>query len=219
MKIGILGTGDVGRALGKGFLALGNDVMMGARTAGNEKARAWVAEVGIASTAKAMEGSFADAAKFGDVIVVATLGSANPAAVALAEPRNFAGKLVIDTTNPLDLSGGFPPKLAVTPPDASAGEQLQRLLPGAFVVKAFNTVGHAHMFRPDFPGGPPDMFICGDAQESKAHTAQILEQFGWGTVDVGGIAMSRHLEAMCIVWVGYGARTNTWNHAFKLLRK
>jgi len=92
-------------------------------------------------------------------------------------------------------------------------------LPGAEVVKAFNTVGSAHMFRPTFPGGPPDMFICGNSDGAKKKVAGILEQFGWGVIDLGGIQASRYLEPMCMAWVLYGARTNTWNHAFKLLRK
>jgi predicted dinucleotide-binding enzyme len=96
---------------------------------------------------------------------------------------------------------------------------VQRLLPDAHVVKAFDTVGSAHMFRPSFPGGPPDMFICGDQEEAMKTVAGILSDFGWGVVDIGGIESSRYLEAMCLVWVLHGARTNTWNHAFKLLRR
>ena len=94
-------------------------------------------------------------------------------------------------------------------------------MPEAKVVKAFNTVGHAHMFRPDFPGGPPDMFICGDDAGAKKKVAGILGEFGWGIVDTGGIASSRYLEAMCLVWVMHAFSTNppSWNHAFKLLRK
>src|ERR1039457_2689905 len=88
-----------------------------------------------------------------------------------------------------------------------------------YVVKAFNTVGSAHMFRPSFPGGPPDMFICGNHDEAKKTVVRILSEFGWGCVDTGGIESSRYLEGMCLVWGLYGARTNTWNHAFKLLRR
>ena len=96
---------------------------------------------------------------------------------------------------------------------------MQRLLPDAYVVKAFNTVGNAFMFRPDFPGGPPDMFICGDNDDAKTKVAAILKDFGWGVVDVGGIEGSRYLEAMCMVWVLSAMRANNWNQAFKLLRK
>ncbi len=214
MKIGVLGTGEVGKTLGGAFVALGHEVKMGSRDARNEKAIAWAKELGP----KASVGTFADAASFGEIIVLATQGVANDAALRSAGADRFRGKVVIDATNPLDNSKGFPPTLAVAGTD-SGGEQVQRLLPGAEVVKAFNTVGSAHMFRPSFPGGPPDMFICGNSDGAKKKVAGILEQFGWGVIDVGGIQASRYLEAMCMVWVLYGARTDTWNHAFKLLRK
>jgi hypothetical protein len=167
---------------------------------------------------RASVGTFADAATFGEIVVLATLGVANEAALRAAGLENLADKVLIDTTNPLDFSGGMPPKLAVSGRD-SAGERVQRLVPNAHVVKAFNTVGNAHMFRPTFPGGPPDMFICGDSEAAKRTVAGILKDFGWGVVDVGGIESSRYLEAMCLVWVLHGARTGSWNHAFKLLQK
>jgi predicted dinucleotide-binding enzyme len=214
MKIGVLGTGDVGRAIGNGFLQLGHDVLMGAREANNEKAAAWAAAAGK----NARTGTFADAARFGEVLVLSTLGLANESAIRMAGPENFRGKVLIDTTNPLDFSAGFPPKLAITGND-SGGEQVQRLLPEARVVKAFNTVGNAHMFRPEFPGGPPDMFFCGNDDRAKGTVRQILEWFGWNPDDLGGIEAARYLEAMCMVWVLHGARTNDWNHAFKLLRR
>jgi predicted dinucleotide-binding enzyme len=213
MKIGILGTGDVGKALGKGFITLGHEVKMGSRDAANEKALAWAREMGP----QASVGTFADAAAFGEVAVLATLGEANKSVLRAAGPEALRGKVVIDATNPLDFSGGLP-KLVV-PEGGSAGQQVQRLLPGAHVVKAFNTVGNAHMFRPDFPGGPPDMFICGNDEEAKRKVTAILTDFGWGTVDVGGIEAAHELEAMCMIWVLYAIHTKTWNHAFKLLRK
>ena len=214
MKVGVLGTGDVGRALGKAFVALGHDVMMGSRSAANEKARAWSEEMG----SKASVGTFAEAAAFGEIVVLATLGVANESVLESARPETFRGKLVIDTTNPLDFSGGMPPTLAFSGND-SGGERVQRQLPGARVVKAFNTVGSPFMFRPDFPGGPPDMFIAGDEEEAKKEMAGILSDFGWGTVDVGGIASSRYLEGMCLVWVISALKTGNWNQAFKMLRK
>jgi len=214
MRVGILGTGDVGRALGKGFVALGHDVKIGSREAKNEKALAWASELG----AKASVGTFADAAAFGDIVVLATLGVANESALKMAGPEKLRGKVVIDTTNPLDFSAGMPPKLAVSGND-SGGERVQRLLPDAHVVKAFNTVGNAFMFRPSFPGGPPDMFFCGNDADAKQKVATILKDFGWGIVDVGGIESSRYLEAMCLVWVLSAIQTNSWNQAFKLLKK
>jgi hypothetical protein len=213
MKIGILGTGDVGRALGKGFVTLGHEVKMGAREANNEKAVSWAQEMGPQASA----GTFAETAAFGEIVVLATLGVANESVVQIAGPANFRGKAVIDATNPLDFSGGRPKLAAMA--DGSGGEQVQRLLPGAHVVKAFNTVGNAFFFRPDLPGGPPDMFICGNDAEAKKKVTEILSDFGWGTVDVGGIGASHYLEAMCMVWVDYGIGSGTWNHAFKLLRK
>jgi predicted dinucleotide-binding enzyme len=214
MHVGILGTGDVARALGRGFIALGHDVRMGSRQAGNEKALGWASGMGP----KASAGTFADAASFGELIVLATLGVANESALTMAGPEKCDGKIVIDTTNPLDFSGGMPPKLAVGGND-SGGERVQRLLRSAHVVKAFNTVGNAFMFRPDFPGGPPDMFIAGNDDDAKARVSGILKDFGWGVVDVGGIESSRYLEAMCMVWVLTGIRSGNWNQAFKMLKK
>jgi hypothetical protein len=214
LRIGILGTGDVGRTLGSAFIQEKHEVMMGSRSADNEGLRGWVKENGP----RAAGGTFPDAAKFGEVIVLATRGVANGEVIRMAGPGNFEGKIVVDATNPLDFSVGFPPRLAVGHTD-SGGEEVQRLLPRALVVKAFNTVGNAHMFRPSFPGGPPDMFICGNDEGAKERVGAILKDFGWGVVDVGGIESSRYLEAMCMVWVLHGIRTNSWNHAFKLLRK
>jgi predicted dinucleotide-binding enzyme len=214
VKIGILGTGDVGRALGNGFIALGHEVKMGARDAHNEKAIAWARTSGI----NASSGTFADAAEFGDVIVLALLWAGAENAVKLAGPENFAGKVVIDAINPLVFEPGKGPALAVGHTD-SAGEAVQRWLPSARVVKAFNIIGNAHMFQPDFPCGPPDMFICGDDDSAKQTVTGILKDFGWSTIDIGGIEGSRLLEPMCVLWVGYAFKTGTYNHAFKLLRK
>jgi predicted dinucleotide-binding enzyme len=214
MRVGILGTGDVAKALGNGFVTLGHEVMMGSRSANNEKALAWVKSAG----SKASAGTFEDAAKFGEVVLLCTLGVANESAISLAKVETFSNKVVIDTTNPLDFSGGMPPKLAISGND-SGGERVQRLLPGAHVVKAFNIVGNAFMFRPEFPGGPPDMFICGNDDGAKKKVTEILKDFGWPTIDIGGIECSRYLEAMCIVWVLAGARSGNWNRAFKMLKK
>jgi predicted dinucleotide-binding enzyme len=214
MKIGVLGTGDVGRALGRGFVALGHEAKMGARSATNEKALAWARETGP----KASAGSFAEAAAFSDIVVLATLGIAAEEALRSAGLESLRGKIIIDATNPLDFSGGVPPKLAVSGND-SGGERIQRLLPEARVVKAFNTVGNASMFRPNFPGGPPDMFICGNDEKAKQEVAKLLADFGWGVIDIGGIESSRYLEAMCMVWVHAAIRSNDWHQAFKMLRK
>ncbi len=213
MKIGVFGTGDVGRALGKGFIALGHEVMMGSRSQGNDKALAWQKEMGD----KASTGTFADAARFGEILVLATLGVATESALAAAGKDALRGKILIDATNPLDMAGGAP-KLAIGGND-SGGEQTQRLAPESHVVKAFNTVGNAHFFKPSFPGGPPDMFIAGNDEGAKKKVGAILHDFGWGVADVGGIESSRYLEAMCMTWVMWGVKNGSWNHAFKLLRK
>jgi 8-hydroxy-5-deazaflavin:NADPH oxidoreductase len=215
MRIGILGTGVVGQTLGAAFVALGHEVRMGGREATNDKARAWAAKQG----SKATTGTFADAAGFGEIVVLASLGVANPSVLAAAGPERLRGKILIDATNPLDFShGAGPPTLALGHTD-SGGEEAQRLAPDARVVKAFNTVGSSVMFRPEFAGGPPDMFLCGNDDAAKQEVTSLLRDFGWNAIDVGGIESSRYLEAMALVWVLHGFRSGTWNHAFKLLKK
>ena len=213
MRVGVLGTGNVGQSLGRGFIALGHEVKMGGREANNEKAVAWAEKTG----SKASVGTFRDAATFGELLVLATLGQANESALRAAGTENFQGKVLIDATNPLDFSQGAP-ALAVGHTD-SGGEQVQRLVPEAKVVKAFNILGHMLMFRPEFPDGPPDMLIAGNDDSAKGMVAGLLKDFGFGVVDLGGIENARWLEAMCMAWVAYGVRTSSWNHAFKLLRK
>jgi predicted dinucleotide-binding enzyme len=213
-KIGILGTGDVGRTLGKGFVASGHEVKLGSRDAKNEKAQAWAKENG----AKASAGTFADAAKHGEIIVLATLWTGTKQALDMAGPDSFAGKLVIDATNPIDFSGGGP-KLAVGHTD-SGGETVQRWLPKAHVVKCFNIVTARSMVDPQFPGGPPDMWIAGNDEGAKKKVGEILRDFGWNDpIDTGGIEGARLLEPMCILWVNYAIRSRQSGHAFKLLRK
>ncbi len=212
MKIGILGSGEVGMRLGDGFVELGHEVKVGTRSPA--KVAPWAAKNGN----KASAGSFSEAASFGDIVVIATLWEGTSAALKMAGAGNFAGKVVIDVTNPLDFSKGVPPSLAVGHTD-SGGETVQRMLPDARVVKAFNIVGNPHMLHPDFPGGPPTMFICGNDENAKKSVAEILDALGWEAVDIGGIEGSRLLEPLAMLWVAYMFKTNTGNHAFKLLRK
>jgi predicted dinucleotide-binding enzyme len=211
MKVGILGTGDVGKAIGNGFIALGHEVMMGSRKAGNDKAKAWVASAGK----KAREGSFKDAAKFGEIVALCALGTASEEIVRGVAPE-LKGKTLWDATNPLDFSTGSP-RLAIVGHD-SLGEHVQKAAPGAKVVKCFNTVGNALMFKPKLAGGPPTMFIAGNDEAAKQQTATMLKDWGWETADIGGIEGSRYLEAMCMAWVNYAFKNNVWNHAFKLLK-
>jgi 8-hydroxy-5-deazaflavin:NADPH oxidoreductase len=191
MKIGILGTGEVGKTLANAFLATGHQVMMGSREASNEKALAWAKEAGAGSSASS--GTFADAAKFAEVVVLAVLWTGAENALQLAGAENLDGKVVIDTINPLTM--------------------------GARVVKAFNSVGYAQMFKPDFPGGPPDMFICGNDDAAKRTVTDILMSFGWPAIDIGGIEGARVLEPLCVLWLAYAMRAKSHSHAFKLLRK
>ena len=134
-----------------------------------------------------------------------------------AGPVNFSGKVVIDAMNPLDFSGGFPPKLSISGED-SLGERVQRELPGARVVKAFNTIGNQYSSDPSFAEGQPTMLIAGDDEAAKQTVADVLADFGWGDpVDIGGIEGARELEAICIAWVKIGGKRGAWDHGFKLL--
>lgn len=215
MKVGILGSGIVGQVLGKGFASLGHDVKMGSREPGSDAIKQWVAGVG----GRASAGTVAEAAAFGEVAVLATRWDGTENAIRLAGPQTLAGKVVIDVTNPLVFAPNAPPRLALGH-TTSAGEQVQRWLPEARVVKAFNSVGNAHMFRPQFPGGPPDLFICGNDAAAKRTVTEIGKAFGWpGVIDIGGIDGARLLEPLAMLWIVHGIRSNSWNHAFKLLRK
>lgn len=210
MKVGILGSGQVGQALGRGFVAHGHEVMIGSREP--EKLSGWADEVGEG----AFTGSFDHAAAFGEAAVLACLGSAAEDVIDLAGPENLSGKVLIDATNPLRFRDDGPPELFVGLDD-SLGERVQRRLPEARVVKAFNIVGNTLMVDPDLPGGPPTMLIGGDDAAAKLEVTKILEDFGWEVSDLGGIEASRVLEPICIAWVLHGARVGSWDHAFKLL--
>jgi 8-hydroxy-5-deazaflavin:NADPH oxidoreductase len=212
MKIGILGSGDVAKSLGRGFLAEGREIMLGTRDP--QKLASWIRESGKG----AYSGTFGDAAKFGDLVVLAVSGVNAVDAIKQAGADNFNGKVIIDATNPLDKTGGAPPKL-VGGLGTSSGELIQQPLPRAFVVKAFSTVGNTHFYKPEFPGGPPDMFICGDDAKAKEEVARVCRDFGWNPIDVGSIALSHYVEATAMIWIITAATGGHWNQAFKLLRK
>jgi 8-hydroxy-5-deazaflavin:NADPH oxidoreductase len=211
VKVGILGSGDVGKSFARAFGALGHEVVIGSRSP--EKLRDFVAGEGD----RVSSGTFEEAARSGDLLVLATQGMATEEAITMAGKSNFDNKVVIDATNPLDFSGGAP-RLAIGHTD-SLGEQIQRSIPSARVVKAFNTVGNPLFFKPDLPGGPPDMFIGGNDANAKKLVSQVCEAFGWGVIDLGGIEASRYLEPMCMAWVLHGVISGTWVHAFRMLHK
>jgi predicted dinucleotide-binding enzyme len=210
MKIGILGSGEAGQALGRGFVGRGHDVRMGSRNPKSERMTTWLKQM----KSKASTGTFEEAAKHGELIVLVTLGAAVEDVLRSAGPANFKGKVVIDVTNPL---GGedLVPFVGLTD---SLGERVQRALPGAKVVKAFNTVPNTQMVDPKFAGGAPEMPICGNDAAAKKTVAGILKDFGWpGTLDIGGIEGARWLEALVPLWVAVGMKIGRWDHAFKVV--
>lgn len=211
MRVGILGSGDVAKSLGRGFLKENHEVMLGSREPA--KLADWVRENGKGASS----GTFSETVQFGELVVIAVNGVKAVDAIRLAEVGNFKGKVVIDATNPLDMSGGVPRLVGGL--GSSSGELIQQALPGALVVKAFNTVGNAHFYKPDFPDGPPSMFICGDNAEAKERVSRICKDFGWSPIDVGGIGLSHYLEATAMVWIITAFAGGHWNQAFKLLRK
>jgi len=214
MKVGVLGSGDVGQALGRGFASRGHEVKLGSRSPNSEKLQAWLKKAG----GKSSTGTFAEAAAHGELIVLATLGTGTEEALDLAGPEKFSGKVIIDATNPLDFSRGMPPGLFVGLTD-SLGERIQRKLPSAKVVKCFNTIGNVQMVDPKFVDGQAEMMICGNDAAAKQQVAEIVKSFGWpGVIDIGGIEQARWLEALVPLWVGVGAALNTWKHGIKVLR-
>jgi 8-hydroxy-5-deazaflavin:NADPH oxidoreductase len=212
-RVGVLGSGEVGRRLAAGFSGRGHSVMIGSRDAGKAELRDWLTGDGAGIQA----GTFDQTAAYGELLVLAVLGTAAEQVIAEAGPGNFSGKVVIDATNPLDFSGGFPPKLAISGED-SLGERIQRAVPDAKVVKAFNTIGNQYFVDPSFPEGKPTMLIAGDDEAAKRTVGDVLADFGWPEpVDLGGIEGARELEAICIAWVKIGGKRGSWDHGFKLL--
>lgn len=213
MKVAVLGSGMVGQTLGMGFATRGHEPMLGTRDPGQERVRDWARRAGRL----ARVGTFAEAARFGELAVLATLWSGTQSALELAGPENLRGKVVIDVTNPLDFSSGRP-RLALGWSD-SGGEQVQRWLPGSRVVKAWNIVTAATMVDPQREEGTPDMLIAGDDPEAKRTVASVLEEFGWPVLDVGGLEEARLLEPLGMLWIRFFIQTRDFRHAFKLLRK
>ncbi len=211
MKIGIIGSGDVAKSLAGGFLKHGHEVKLGTRAA--DKLADWAKQ-----NPKAGVASVSDTAKFGEVVVLAVKGTAAADALRGAGADHLAGKLVIDATNPI---ADEPPNNGVlkffTNHDESLMEKLQKEFKSARFVKAFNSVGSGSMVNPQFKGGKPTMFICGNDDEAKKTVAKILDQFGWEVADMGKAEAARAIEPLCMLWCIPGFLRNEWVHAFKLL--
>lgn len=212
MKVGVLGSGDVAKVLAGGFLKHGHDVMMGTRT--TAKLAEWQKQ-----NPKGKVGSFTDAAKFGELVVLAVKGNAAAEVLLAAGSKNLDDKPIIDATNPI---ADAPPTNGVlkffTHLDESLMERLQQEFPTAHFVKAFNSVGSALMVNPQFKAGKPTMFICGNDESAKRIVNGVLEQFGWETTDMGKVEAARAIEPLCMLWCIPGLLRQEWNHAFKLLR-
>ena len=214
MKVGIIGSGIVGQTLARAFSSEGHSVKLGTRNVSKEE----VVKFKTANPAITV-GDFAETAAFGEWLVLATGGSVTEEAIKLAGAENFTGKVVIDATNPI---AAAPPENGVlkffTSLDGSLMERIQRQLPGAKLVKAFNSVGNTLMYKPNFPGGIPTMFICGNDETAKKKVTDLLSSFGWETEDMGKVESARAIEPLCILWCIPGILRNQWSHAFKLLK-
>ncbi|HEY8770611.1 MAG TPA: NAD(P)-binding domain-containing protein [Thermoleophilaceae bacterium] len=204
MRIGVLGTGVVGRTIGSKLVQLGHEVTMGSRSADNESATGWASDGGE----NAAYGTFEDAAGAGELVFNCTSGTASLEALAAAGADNLSGKLLVDVTNPLDFSAGFPPSLSVMGHDSLA-EQIQRAHPDARVVKTLNTMNCEVMVDPGRLSGDHDVFVCGDDDGAKAEVSELLQSFGWAgssIVDLGELSAARGTEAYVLLWVRlYGA--------------
>lgn len=216
MKIGILGTGMVGQTIASSLISKGHEVMLGSRTAANEKAVAWKNENGV----HAHNGTFADAAAFGEIIFICLNGNATVEALQSANPLNFEHKTVIDLTNPLDFSNGMPPSLLPQYCNTwSLGEEIQKQLPSAQVVKALNTVTANLMVDANkVNDGNHNLFICGNDANAKNKVKHLLaENFNWKPeliLDLGDIKYARMTEAIIPFWVAVmqSAKTPMFNY-------
>jgi predicted dinucleotide-binding enzyme len=215
MRIGILGTGVVGKTLGTKLSKLGNDVKMGSRKAGGEKATGWVKETG----GKSSEGTFADAAAYGEIVFNCTSGMASLEALNAAGAKNLEGKTLVDVSNPLDFSKGMPPTFLICNTD-SLGEQIQRAFPTAHVVKSLNTVTAAVMAEPSMIPGVHDMFVSGNDAKAKAQVINLLKTaLGWKEViDLGDIKGARAQEMLLALWVRLYMKFQTPNVNVRVAR-
>jgi 8-hydroxy-5-deazaflavin:NADPH oxidoreductase len=212
-KIGIIGSGTVGQTLANGFLKYGYEVMVGSRDL--TKLAEWKSGAGNSGSI----GSFADAAHFGEVLVLATKGSAALNALKMSGKINLSDKTVIDTTNPI---ADTPPENGVlnffTDLNDSLMERLQNAYPATNFVKAFNSIGSSLMINSNFGTEKPTMFICGNSPKAKNEVAEICTLFGFETEDMGTVEAARAIEPLCRLWCIPGFRENKWNHAFRLIK-
>jgi predicted dinucleotide-binding enzyme len=212
MKVGILGSGDVAKALAAGFAQHGHEVSVGSRTPA--KLADWAAALPDVAV-----DTFGKVARFGELVVLAVKGTVALEALELAGKDTIAGKTVIDATNPIADAAPVNGVLRYfTDMNESLMERLQQRFPDAHFVKAFSSVGNACMVNPQFKGGKPTMFICGNNEAAKAVVSNILDQFGWETADMGRAEAARAIEPLCMLWCIPGFTQNDWVHAFKLLR-
>ena len=217
MKIGILGTGMVGKTIASKLVELGHEVRMGSRAAGNENAVAWATEAGEGAS----EGAFADAAGFGEIVFNCTAGVASLDALKAAGDTNLAGKLLIDVANPLDFSQGMPPSLSVCNTD-SLGERIQRAFPATHVVKALNTVNCDVMVEPARVPGEHIVFVCGNDAEAKEKAVRLLSEFGWRVervLDLGDITAARSTEMYLPLWLNLMGQLGTFHFNIELARE
>ena len=209
-KIGVIGSGEVGQTLARGFKQHGYEVQIGTRTP------AKLAEFATSSGVTA--GTFSDVAAWAEALVLSVHGPAAEEAARMAGTANLKGKVVIDTTNPISETAPVDGVLQYfTGPNESLLERLQRVCPEARFVKAFSSVGSARMVNPSFSGGRPTMFYCGNDTDAKAWVAGVLDQFGWEGADMGSAVAARAIEPLAQLWCIPGFRQNHWTHAFQLL--
>jgi 8-hydroxy-5-deazaflavin:NADPH oxidoreductase len=212
MKIGVLGSGDVAQVLASGFLKHGHAVMVGTRD--STKLSDWTK-----SNPGGRVGSFADTARFGEVLVLAVKGTAAAEVLRLAGADALAGKPVMDATNPIADAAPVNGVLQFfTDLNESLMEQLQREFPKAQLVKGFNSVGNARMVDPAFKAGKPTMFICGNDEGAKRIVAGLIGELGWDIADMGKAEAARAIEPLCMLWCIPGFLRNEWTHAFALLK-
>ena len=212
MKIGIIGSGDVAKSLGEGFVKAGHSDMLGTRDTKKRDLKVWQKSRDI----KRSVGSTTEAASFGEVAIIATAWHATEDVLAQIRPE-LAGKMVIDVTNPLIFKDDEAPELSIGH-SMSGGEIVQHSLPDSHVVKALNIINHQHMVNPKYRNGTPTMFLCGNNKSAKTHCIELLTELGWeDIVDIGEIEKSRLLEPLCLLWIEYGVARDTWDHAFSVL--